>query len=235
MPQAMLGETITFKNHAWKVLLESEADRSVAAEIFKLREYRAAEEIIAEARDPIFDVGAHRGLFVLYARALNPTVPIIAIEPEAKNLAALRNHLKANNVKGVAVVPAAIAGETAKRRLIISPDTHNHHLARGEDAENYETRLVTAYSLPALFKKLNLARASLVKIDIEGGEYEVFKSLRPADFKKLAAIIMEYHDYPPDEHRELEQRLREQGFGVQVFPSKFDNRMGFMLARNKRR
>ena len=37
-----------------------------------------------------------------------------------------------------------------------------------------------------------------------------------------------------EKSREIEEKLRTNGFTVQVFPSKFDKTMGFIFAHNKR-
>ncbi len=62
---------LKFNGEIFHLSIRDEADNSVMREIFKLREYRAAEAIIKESADVILDVGAHVGFFVLYARALN--------------------------------------------------------------------------------------------------------------------------------------------------------------------
>jgi hypothetical protein len=45
---------------------------------------------------------------------------------------------------------------------------------------------------------------------------------------------MEYHNYSGLNYKSIEIQLRENGFGVQIFPSKFDKKMGFIFAKNKR-
>ncbi|MSU75345.1 MAG: FkbM family methyltransferase [Candidatus Magasanikbacteria bacterium] len=231
----MEQQAISLNGKLLQVLLRDEADRSVCAEIFKLREYRAAETIMEEAADPIIDIGAHSGLFSLYVRALNATVPIIAVEPEPKNLELLAKHLLKNKIIGVEIVPAAVSGQNGKQQLVVSSDSHDHHLLEaGDDSGEQEIITVATMTLSDLMKKRKLKRVSLIKIDIEGGEYAVFESLGSDDFAKIGAIIMEYHNYNGRHYLEIENILRENGFGVQVFPSKFDKRMGFIFVKNKR-
>ncbi len=218
----------------YKINLRDGADESVLNEVFKFREYRAADEIIRNALNPIIDVGAQAGFFVLYARSLNPTVPILAIEPARDNVAALGGNLKANSITGVEVIAGALAARSGQQKLVIAQDNHNHYLATDQVAPDAETKLVTVYSLSDILQKYKVERVSLLKMDIEGGEYEVFSNLSQEDFDSLDNIIMEYHNYNGHNYKELESELREGGFGVQVFPSKFDKQMGFILARNKK-
>ncbi len=112
----MLRE-IKFQGH--KIIFEEydEVDRSIAAEIFKLREYRAAESIISAAKI-ILDVGAHIGLFTLYCHALNANAKIIALEPEPKNFKRLNANLGLNSIESVTASPSAMAAKTGHARLL---------------------------------------------------------------------------------------------------------------------
>ena len=93
-------------------------------------------------------------------------------------------------------------------------------------------------------------------MDIEGGEYEVFDGMSDDDFAMVNFIILEYHNgyeargkdardlsrangqytsqYMGIRHKDIVEKLRANGFGVQVFPSHFDKTMGFVWANNKR-
>lgn len=224
-------ETIKFNNQSVRLELSSEADISVMREIFKLREYRGSEEIITSAVDPILDVGAHVGFFTVYARLLNPKVKIFALEPENNNLKNLENHLKINKIKDVKVITGALAGTTGTRYLKISEDSHNHYLL---DKSDKIGKKVFTWNLSDFCKENKITRISLIKMDIEGGEYEIFRNLEAPDFLFFKSIILEYHNGVNGTVKDLEKTLREHGFGVSVFPSHFDKTMGFIFATNKR-
>ncbi len=71
-------------------------------------------------------------------------------------------------------------------------------------------------------------------MDIEGAEYEILESFLSTDWARIKNIILEYHEQNGRTRGEIEKLLRENGFGVQIFPSKFDKSMGFVWANNKR-
>lgn len=212
------------------VFIRDDADESVAAEIFKEHEYRAAEEIIKTTKLPIIDVGAHTGMFALYARSLNSTVKIVCVEPEPGNLEYLQKHIAENTLTNIEIVRGALAESSGKGFLQLSDDSHNHHL--GQKSDNSIS--VDKYSLPDLLKKCIIDAVGLIKLDIEGEEHDILLNLNEDSFKKLKAIIFEYHNSIFRSHKQLENKLREMGFGVQIFPSKFDKTMGFIFALNKR-
>lgn len=230
----MTPRTVQFNGQSLTIQIRDEADESVAAEIFKLREYRITEELIKNAVDPILDIGAHSGLFTLYARTLNPIISIVAVEPEEGNIALLKQHLADNQITNVKIIEGAIAGTSGRRQLILSQDSHNHRLSDGEKDSKITTTTIRAYSLNDLLNSLNISRVGLIKMDIEGGEYEVFEGLKLEDYEKIKAVIMEYHQTDGRNYHEIETLFREHGFGVQIFPSKFDKTMGFLFATNKR-
>ncbi len=230
----MEKRTFTFNNQTLHVSLRDEADNSVFAEIFKLREYRRAEEKIITATSPIIDVGAHAGFFSLYTRALNPTAPIFALEPEANNLEALEKTVEQNKLAGVSIIPKALHDQTGRANLMLAADNHNHYIERPFKGDGKKIRVATI-SLSELCSLYAITKISLVKMDIEGGEYVIFDSWDDKDFGMIETIILEYHNTKSKTYKLIETRLREHGFSVEVFPSKFEKTMGFLFAQNKRK
>ncbi|KKU26292.1 MAG: FkbM family methyltransferase [Candidatus Magasanikbacteria bacterium GW2011_GWA2_46_17] len=224
----------------WTLTFRDDADQSVAAEIFKRREYRAADEVIHNAKHPIIDAGAHAGFFSLYCRSLNPEVKIYALEPEPNNFEHLNKYLRLNNVTNVHPLQLALAAETGERELYLSTDSHNHSLVIPAKAgihvvqtDEVTTVLVHTLTLNDLCNQYKISVISVLKMDIEGAEYEVIESLTPKDLAKIGSLILEYHNNANNNYKNIEQTLRQNGFSVQIFPSKFDKTMGFIFALNK--
>jgi FkbM family methyltransferase len=222
---------IKFNYHTFKVNLRDQADKSVLAEIFDLREYRAAENIIKTAVFPIIDAGAQAGFFSLYCRALNGKIRVYALEPEPKNAEFLAKHLKVNRVQDVKIFQQALAGKSGKQDFYVSEDTHDHSLIK---PEKFKAKIsVEGISLSDFLLKNKLIRVSLLKMDIEGGEYEVLENLNKDDWRKIENILLEYHDLPEKNHHNLAELIRRNGFSLEIFPSHYDKKLGYMLARNK--
>ncbi len=230
----MEKRTFTFNDKIFTVSLRDEADRSVFAEIFKLHEYRRADEKIRAATYPIIDVGAHAGFFSLYAHALNPNVPIFALEPEPNNLEALQTTVEQNKLINVAIIPKALHDQTGRANLMIAGDNHNHYIERPFKGDGKKIRVATI-SLSEVCSLYALTKISLVKMDIEGGEYVIFDSWDDKDFGMIETIILEYHNTKSKTYKLIETCLREHGFSVEIFPSKFEKTMGFLFAQNKRK
>lgn len=232
-----MAQEIVFGGRKFRISLRSDADESVVAEIFKWREYEGAEGIIRETRFPVLDVGAHIGIFSLYASALNPKVKVYALEPEKDNFSLLLRNISQNRLDNVRAVKAALAGKTGPRQLAVAADSINHHLAPeggGSASAEAAREKVSAFSFADFLRDEHLDAIGLMKMDIEGGEYEVFENMAPEDFRRIRALVLEYHEYGGRSRQELEKLLRGQGFSVEIFPSRFENGLGFMVARNKR-
>jgi FkbM family methyltransferase len=222
-------EILNFGGKEIKYILRDEADRSVLAEIFRYREYRIADQVIKSAKNAILDVGAHCGFFTIYCRMLNEKTKIFSVEPEEKNFSALNHHIAINNLKNIKVSQFAICGKTGKCNLSISKDSHDHKINYHDDGEQ-----INCVTLRDFCVKEHIKKISLLKMDIEGAEFEVVESLWPENFEMVENIIMEYHNYNGLNYKNIEKKLRENGFGVQVFKSKFDRYLGFIFANNKR-
>jgi FkbM family methyltransferase len=231
-----MSKRIKFRNRNFEIFMRDSADESVVAEIFDWQEYRSAEEAITGTSLPILDAGAHIGIFTLYAKAINPSAKIFALEPEPENFAFLKRNLKVNKIKDVKIFEIALAGNMGKRDLVLEDDSIKHHLLQiGEEKnENAKYAMVRSYSLEGFLLENNIKAVGLLKMDIEGGEYEIIENLSAGGFGKVQNMILEYHNYDERNYKELENILRRNGFSVQIFPSGFEKNLGFMLARNKR-
>ncbi|MDD3101826.1 MAG: FkbM family methyltransferase [Patescibacteria group bacterium] len=223
------------KNKNWRIYLRDEVDKSVFNEIFKFEEYRKAKEKIKQAAMPIIDVGAHIGLFIFYCRSFNPRVKIYAFEPEKNNLEILKQNISENQLSNIEIVEAAMAEKSGQGKLILMPDNHNHFLANGNELTGEQkNQEIKTFSLADFCEQKKIKKISLLKMDIEGAEYRLINSFSSADFARVESIILEYHENKGNHHQILENHLREKGFGVQTFPSKFDKKMGFIWAVNKK-
>ena len=217
-----------FNNQDFEIYTRSQADKSVMKEIFELREYKEVEAIIKSAKTLIIDAGAQAGFFVLFCRALNPEVKILAIEPDEDNLELLNQHIGINNLKNVEVIPAALAGKSGLRDFFISSDSHNHSLFKVLVPRISKNAKIKTYSLDDLLKEQGIKEVALLKLDIEGAEYEVLRNF--THWKKIKNIALEYHDFGEWQHQKLEKLLSDNGFKVKSRSSKFEKNLGFIFA-----
>ena len=134
----------------------------------------------------VVDVGANIGFFSLrFAGWVGPAGRVIAIEPESRNIASLRLHLKRAGLAGVVeCVHAAAADRPGQLLLAVTPGhPGDHHLA----AEGEPVEAVTVDELVAG----DVRPVTLVKIDVQGAEMMVLAGARAVIERDRPAIYVE--------------------------------------------
>jgi len=203
-----------------KITLETEADLSVFEEIFVDRDYKVIDGQIKNAK-VIFDIGAHIGCFSVYAGALNTNVKIFGFEPDERNFSLLKENLKANHVEGI-MKNVAIGGVTGDRKLFLSSDSHNHSLlGSGEGVK------VFVRSLGDVLEKFD--HVDLVKMDIEGAEFEIFSGISGESLTKIGSFYIEYHESEGKSADLIIDTLKRAGFKSTKKASFYEGSMGFIL------
>lgn len=228
------------KIFGWEVILNlrNEGDYAIASELFLERQYRFCDTAIREARNAVIDIGAHLGFFSLYASILNSKVPIYAFEPHEGNFALLKENLHLNHAGNVTPKQVAVAGAVGQATLLLSREDLNHSLTHAIEPTGV-TQKVQTTTLERIFEKNRLGRADLVKIDCEGGEFEILYSTPPELLGRIGALFIEYHDWVPayanasagrpgQSGGELKKFLEGRGFRVEKYPNTRIRELGFL-------
>lgn len=219
-----------------EITLRSDADASVYFEIFDEREYSILDPIILSSKNTIIDIGAHTGMFSMYASSIQNKTPILAYEPSPENFELLKKNIRENNFLNIFPKNLAVSSESGQRVLFLKEDSHNHSLISDEFDINEQKIFTTSLSqivdkIQAIF---DTDRADLLKIDAEGIEFEIFEKTDKKIIKKFENIYMEYHELNENMKGEnLRHILEKMNYKVRIFPSKYDSRFGFILAKKK--
>lgn len=139
------------------------------------------------------DVGANFGLYTCPVAEL-PGVDCIAVDASAIAFAKLQANLTRNPAAAVRAVNVALASEHALVGLE-TPVPGNLGTTRvtGPTASHRQQQsYVAAMPLDELLGALSVSRITLMKIDVEGYELEVFRGMDLASSSRPDHIIMEY-------------------------------------------
>jgi FkbM family methyltransferase len=160
----------------------------------------------------IVDAGANIGAFSLFAAFRAPGAKVVSIEPSKPTFERLNHNVSQNHLEArVTTRQWGLAGRDAIRRMEgESWPSHVRRLAP-EDASDGGSA-VEAVSLATLFEREKLSRVDLLKIDIEGAEWELFEACPPDLLAGVRSISIEIH--PKDGRRtsELVDRIESAGF-----------------------
>jgi len=137
----------------------------------------------------VIDCGANIGCTVLFWKTLDPACKVIAIEPDPANFAILMK-----NTEGLEDVHCIQAGVwPTKGKLDLDMELGGHSAVRTTASENSEG--VEAVTIPDLMRSHHMDRVSLMKVDIEGSELELFSQGDLSWIERVDAFAIELHDH----------------------------------------
>jgi FkbM family methyltransferase len=117
----------------------------------------------------------------------------------------------------ITVVPMGIA---ATAEILAHVQTHGREIhvssyLYGDDPEA-EHRVMSCDTLDEVITRHDLAHVDLLKVDCEGGEYDIFPATDRATYDRIGSIAFEWHPLPGWEARRarVTEALRDAGFTV---------------------
>lgn len=218
-------------------------DMWVLEEVFGNHAYDFPEPVVSLLQDQrsvrVLDVGAHVGLFGLHVLARLPSAEITSFEPDPRNARVLERCIAANAASDSWHLVEALA----TTRDGTAPFVSGYHLSRAApdvaDLEPEHESLTRVFPFlqgrellkPQLTHVVQrdvfpfLDDADLVKLDIQGGEWDILADERFPDVR-ASAIVLEYHpaSCPGDDAEAfLRERLGEAGYTLRPGPTGHDD------------
>jgi len=143
--------------------------------------------------DVVIDAGANIGCTANYFTSLFPKARIISIEPEAKNFEQLVKNTA--QLKNVTPLQKALW----KNDGILDVDVNSNESWSFKVKESSigikdHSLIVEAISIDALIKQFNINVIDILKVDIEGAEYELFSENYEFWLPRVKYIMIELHD-----------------------------------------
>ncbi|MDA7941020.1 MAG: FkbM family methyltransferase [Nitrosopumilus sp.] len=165
----------------------------------------------------VVDVGAHIGMYSLYAAAVSDA-RILCYEPVAANHALLEENIRLNSVDARAF-RRAVCGEEGPGRIFLSPDVPEGHSIHVRSGPGEEEILCT--TIDRIIEENGLREVSVLKLDCEGSEYDILERASDSALSRIRRICMEYHifdDRCPARLEGARRRLRDAGFELEDGP-----------------
>ncbi|MBI5630335.1 MAG: FkbM family methyltransferase [Elusimicrobia bacterium] len=187
-------------------------DQCVISEIYEQGIYRGSRPYLAG--QTVVDVGAHIGVFTLYAaRQVGPSGRVVSVEPDPKNLELLKANIALNDCGNVQVLPAALSSRAGSGKLFVAdkssdnPAANTLHETPGRRAIMVDVRTLddTLEGVP---------RIDHLKLDVEGAELAVLEGGERA-LARTSRVIMELHPSRVAPDRVLDW-LTARGFDCQT-------------------
>jgi FkbM family methyltransferase len=183
-------------------------DLGIAYEVFMGEDYKPPQELDHSSVRWIVDLGANVGYTCVYWLANFPEAHVTAFEPHPTHVDLIRSNLEINGwSERVSLQPAAASTQSGE--LFLTDDGCRSRVV----AHAGPARI----SVPRVdwFACVGDNPIDLLKIDIEGGEYDILADSRFASLH-INAIVMEWHvtEDHPDGAEWCLSRLRQLGYST---------------------
>jgi len=205
--------TYNFKN--FKVVSTMKyGDFQVVKEVF-VHDYYLNEHIDFRHVKNILDLGAQKGFVSILYASVCQKCKIVALEPEENNCEFLKENIKINHLtKKVIIEKKAVWKESTTMSFYKTDEYTAGHSLIKEHLKNFKKsyNFVDCVTIPWILKKHNINKVDLLKIDIEGAEYEVLFNLDKTLLKKIKYLLIECHPYKNYNSGDIISYLEGQGF-----------------------
>lgn len=203
----------------------------LSKEIFRKRFYDRPDFRGREG-DTVVDIGANMGLFAMWMSPQIGNGRIYCVEPTSA-MDTLNENVQRNGLENVNTLRCAVGAEDSTLELLEYPEFNGiNHRADFTPAPwgKFFIRLLhrrkplppvqASYpcrSLASILDEMRLDRVNLMKIDCEGGEYDIINSTSDDVLSRIDRICMEFHEiHESHDYRQLVDRLKNAGFKTAV-------------------
>lgn len=176
------------------------------------------------------DIGANDGLYTEYLLR-NGANKVYAVECDPRSVKFLNNRFNDND-KVVIVDKAMWSSNETNVKLSFRADTSTVSSLVHDSVEhghNNQYNLhdgffhVNTWDYKTLLSKMNISKVNFFKIDIEGAEYDVFKSMSDEDITNIDGFMVEIHWNDNGKIYQITDRLEQLGFEIELRRHTEDN------------
>lgn len=189
-------------------------DLIVLDEVFGESTYACLEG--KEPYDFVLDAGGQIGCFASLISVLGLAKDLVVLEPEQGNFELLSENIQDH--KSFKALNKALSSDGKSFRLAINSQNmagHSRYLSQTDSSVE-----VQSIALSQLIAEKRDAKRALLKLDIEGGEFEVLLNSSPDHIQFFDTIVFEEHSFPPFENdfrrKTLHGILTELGFEMRI-------------------
>jgi FkbM family methyltransferase len=167
------------------------SDSDVIAQVFLTDEYSWLARL--EGVSTIVDCGANIGATAFLLLSAFPDARLAAIEPDGGNYNVLRKNLDQFGERAV-VLNAAVWSRDTTLRLVRGAFLDGREWTyQAKEHPDTSLEAVAAKSLLTILREFGWESIDLLKVDIEGGEFELFSSEPQSWLSRVRNISIELH------------------------------------------
>jgi FkbM family methyltransferase len=166
-----------------------------------------------EAGDTVLDLGGNIGLFALYINQINKNTSFngYVFEPFVGNTESMKINFENNDIRNFTIIEKAVSDtdEFLYIDTTLSPDAISAN-------KEQKGEKIPSVKLSTFAKEKKVNRISLLKMDIEGGEYPIFENDYEFVRNNVDRIIMEYHTISDNQNVETIKTILSPDFFIEI-------------------
>jgi FkbM family methyltransferase len=181
--------------------------------VYRIHEYQFKDNAV------FLDIGANIGSVSLYVDNFNKVrdeynkIKVYSVEPEPNNLLLLKENIKNNPTENITVINNAIWHE--QKTVLITNKGGNSSIINETNDESVEVLAITIQDFIDLY---GIDEIDVVKIDIEGAEFDLIINTPPETLAKIKYITLEFDKSFDGRFGIMVEKLSKQ-FGLEILGS----------------
>ncbi len=207
------------------------SDLAILNETTIFKEYNIYDFNKLNKNSLVIDLGGHIGDFTIFT-AYTKKSKVIVFEPEKENFLLLKDNIKLNSLEQkVQAVNKAVTNQNGYIDFYISD--HNNtgvHSAHYQGPNKTKVETIDIKTIPQTY---NIDKIDFLKIDIEGGEHELFKLANQSFFNLVQYLVLEYHCQNHVKNKQSLNKLKKEitNLGFNIFEIKGLPELGIIYAQ----
>jgi FkbM family methyltransferase len=195
-----------------KCRLNQGTDISLVSEIFVRQVYGSDFN-----QKVVVDVGAYNGDSAIFFARRGARL-VIGLEPDPRSLELARENIKLNNLEDkVKLLNVALATRTGELKLGVNAETPNISQIARANSTPKESLEVETVTVEEIMERFSLHKIDFLKMNCEGCEYGIIRTLPANAFQSINEIILEFHNGPLD----IPKILSKHGFTISMIGHSF--------------
>lgn len=204
---------------------------TIFEDVYRIKRFQSKYKI-----ETVIDIGGAFGDFDIFIQILAPYSTCYVFEPQQLSCDQLKKNIALNKLNEEQIIVSNTAVSNTDDKAFFTKNVSTNGLANGEMVffESTEGSIEINFSNFNHFLKEIDKEIDILKVDCEGGEYNIIPSIDLKYLKKIKFITMEWHEFSKDhDHRVIHKHLEQNNFDVISLKSPVHNEIGYLFAKNK--
>jgi len=211
-----MTKTYTFENETLTLSCQ-DTEHTIGLIQNELSTYKSLFKINFQKDDVILDLGANLGIISILLSKKFPFTKIYSFEASPINYDNFIKNIKDNNCLNI--IPFNLAVWSKSNDIIEIPTSPTNSggssiFYKPEFFNQYPVSKIPTISLKDIFDQNNINECKLLKIDVEGAEYEIFKEFPQEYYNKIKNIGIEFHKCQAANTFNLKKALKENNIPI---------------------